>query len=60
VNRKEERDRLRVLRGWGRNSSLFADSESIKKRFSSKLGGIPYDAKFIFDAIGYNFLPNVL
>jgi len=57
VNRKEERDRLRVLRGWGRNSSLFADSESIKKRFSSKLGGIPYDAKFIFDEIGYNFAP---
>ncbi len=57
VNRTEDRDRLRVLRGWGRNSSLFADSENIKKRFSSKLGGIPYDAKFIFDEIGYNFAP---
>ncbi|MDO8520963.1 MAG: aminotransferase class I/II-fold pyridoxal phosphate-dependent enzyme [bacterium] len=57
VNRKEDRDRLLVLRGWGRNSSLFAESENLKKRFSVKLGRIPYDAKFVFGEIGYNFLP---
>ncbi len=29
----------------------------MKNRFSSKLNGIPYDNKFIFSEIGYNFLP---
>lgn len=52
--------RLIVLRGWGRMSSLFGEkevSEDIRKRFHIRLGRIPYDAKFIFSEIGYNFLP---
>lgn len=52
------RDRLKVLRGWGRSSSLFSESEDIKKRFSKKMNGIVYDAKFIFEEVGYNFLPS--
>lgn len=50
-------DQARILRGWGRTSSIFADSEDISKRFSTKIDNIPYDAKFIFSKIGYNFLP---
>lgn len=50
-------DQARILRGWGRTSSIFADSEDISKRFSTKIDDIPYDAKFIFSKIGYNFLP---
>lgn len=57
VNKKDWRDRAVMLRGWGRSSSLFSESESIDKRFKVKLGGVSYDAKFIFDEIGYNFLP---
>lgn len=60
VNDKKFADRLVVLRGWGRQSSLFgekADSEIMKNRFGNKLSGIPYDNKFIFSEIGYNFLP---
>lgn len=57
VNERAWRDRLLVLRGWGRTSALFADSEDIDKRFTSKLDGIPYDGKFIFTEVGYNFLP---
>lgn len=57
VNNKTWRDRLQVLRGWGRTSALFADSEDIAKRFTSDLDGIPYDGKFIFTEVGYNFLP---
>ena len=53
----EIRDRAKVLRGWGRGSALYDESESIDQRFKTKLGNIPYDAKFIFDEIGYNFLP---
>ena len=57
INNSTWRDQARVLRGWGRSSALFAESENIKERFKAKLGKIPYDAKFLFDKIGYNFLP---
>ncbi len=60
VNDPKWVDRLVVLRGWGRQSSLFgekANSELLENRFKGKLDGIPYDNKFIFSEIGYNFLP---
>lgn len=60
VNDPEWADRLIVLRGWGRQSSLFGekqDSEILANRFRSKIGGVPYDNKFIFSEVGYNFLP---
>ncbi len=57
MNKTAWYDRARVLRGWGRTSSLFGESEDIKIRFKGKIGVIPYDAKFIFDEIGYNFVP---
>jgi CDP-6-deoxy-D-xylo-4-hexulose-3-dehydrase len=56
VNNTKWKDRARVLRGWGRSSSLFSESEAVEDRFKAKLDGIQYDAKFIFDEIGYNFL----
>ncbi len=57
---KEEWDRkARILRGWGRTSAV-AESDDIKKRFQSCLQGKPYDAKFIFEELGYNFLPTEL
>ena len=58
VNNKEWTNKAKVLRGWGRSSSIFGESEDIDKRFKIKIDSIPYDAKFIFDEIGYNFLPN--
>lgn len=57
VNDPKLRDQAKVFRGWGRSSSLFGESESIEKRFKTKVDGIPYDAKFIFGAVGYNFMP---
>lgn len=51
-------DRMRLLRGWGRSSSLVGESEAVVDRFSVSLDGIPYDAKFVFSAVGYNFLPS--
>ena len=60
VNNPAWADRLVVLRGWGRQSSLFGEkqnSEILANRFRSKIGGVPYDNKFIFSEIGYNFLP---
>ncbi|WP_103730819.1 DegT/DnrJ/EryC1/StrS aminotransferase family protein [Novosphingobium sp. HII-3] len=47
-----------LLRSWGRTSSLFVDSESIEKRFNVALDGISYDAKFLFDELGFNVEPS--
>ena len=57
-NNKELYRRAKLLRGWGRSSAVFNESEGIKLRFSSKVDGIPYDGKYIFSDIGYNFLPS--
>ncbi len=60
VNNPKWAERLMILRGWGRRSSLFGEkqnSEQLKNRFRSKLSGVPYDEKFVFSEIGYNFLP---
>ena len=50
--------KAKLLRGWGRSSSLFNESESIDKRFNIKVSGIDYDAKYVFSELGYNFLPS--
>ena len=57
-NDKKLYERAKLLRGWGRSSAVFNESEGIKKRFSIKVDGIPYDGKYIFHDIGYNFLPS--
>jgi len=48
----------KLLRGWGRSSAIFNESENINKRFNIKVSGIDYDAKYIFSELGYNFLPS--
>ena len=50
--------RAKLLRGWGRSSATFNESESIEKRFNVKISGIEYDGKYIFSDLGYNFLPS--
>lgn len=47
-----------LLRSWGRTSSLFSDSETIANRFNVELDGISYDAKFLFEELGYNMEPS--
>lgn len=50
--------KAKLLRGWGRSSATFNESESIQKRFNIKVSGIDYDAKYVFSEMGYNFLPS--
>lgn len=50
--------RALLLRSWGRTSSLFVESETIENRFNVELDGIPYDAKFLFEELGYNMEPS--
>ena len=55
-NNKKWEEKCRMLRGWGRTSAL-NETEKIEDRFGEELDQIPYDSKFIFKEIGYNFLP---
>src|SRR3989338_9079302 len=60
VHDKHMAGRAQVLRGWGRASSLLGESkasENLVKRFQTNVDGVPYDAKFVFSEMGYNFLP---
>ncbi len=58
VNNDAHYDRGRLLRSWGRSSSLFVESEKIENRFNVEVDGIPYDAKFVFEEPGYNIEPS--
>ncbi len=58
VNGEAYYNRGRLLRSWGRSSSLFVESEKIENRFNVEVDGIPYDAKFVFEEPGYNLEPS--
>ena len=55
LNDKKIIEKAKLLRSWGRSSSLFDEkSEAIENRFDVNLDGIEYDAKFVFETVGYN------
>tara|TARA_B110001452_G_C15205511_1_gene418206 strand:+ start:27 stop:1211 length:1185 start_codon:yes stop_codon:yes gene_type:complete len=58
TNNNKYFNRAKVLRSWGRMSTLLSDSENIKKRLDIKLKGIEFDKKFVFSEVGYNFEPS--
>lgn len=53
-NSKAWYDRAKTLVGWGRSSAR-NETEDFHHRFNVKIDGIPYDGKFVFDELGYNF-----
>ena len=61
LNNSEAIKKAKLLRSWGRSSSLFDEkSEEIENRFNIDLQGIDYDAKFVFETVGYNLEGNEL
>ena len=52
VNNDKYLKRATMFRDWGR---IGDNSEDIKTRFEYSIDGIPYDYKFLYGAIGYNF-----
>ena len=58
LNNSDYYQKAKLLRSWGRSSSLFKDSEAIENRFNVNLDGIEYDAKFVFESAGYNLEPS--
>ena len=55
---KKLAEKCSLLRSWGRSSSLFVESEAIENRFNIDLEGIQYDAKFVFEELGYQLEPS--
>lgn len=60
LNDEEMARHAKLLRSWGRSSSLFVESEKIENRFDIRVDGIECDAKFVFEALGYNLEPSEL
>jgi CDP-6-deoxy-D-xylo-4-hexulose-3-dehydrase len=59
INDEKVMERAKLLRSWGRSSSLFDErSEEIENRFDVVLDSIEYDAKFVFETVGYNLEGN--
>ena len=58
TNNNDYFSKAKVLRSWGRMSTLIKDSENINKRLGIKLRGFNYDRKFVFSEAGYNFEPS--
>ena len=58
TNNKKFYTKAKVLRSWGRMSTIIKDSENINKRLNIKLKGFDYDKKFVFSEVGYNFEPS--
>jgi len=59
INDDTVMEKAKLLRSWGRSSSLFDEkSESIENRFNVNLDGVEYDAKFVFETVGYNLEGN--
>ena len=55
---KEHYEYARSLRGWGRRSSQYGETEDYNRRFDCQIGGYDYDDKYVFDDLGYNFMPS--
>ena len=51
-NNKKQVDRALQYRDWGRMGD---NSEIMDDRFNHNVDGIPYDHKFLYDVLGYNF-----
>ena len=49
LNDKKKFNKGKVLRSWGRLSSVLSNSEKIRKRLDIKIGGVKYDRKFVFE-----------
>jgi CDP-6-deoxy-D-xylo-4-hexulose-3-dehydrase len=59
INDEELYNKAKLLRSWGRSSSLFDErSEAIENRFNIDVDGIEYDAKFVFEKPGHNLEPS--
>ena len=55
---EEDFNYARSLRGWGRRSSQYGETEDYERRFSCQVDGLDYDDKYVFDDLGFNLIPS--
>lgn len=55
---QEDYEYAKSLRGWGRRSSRYGETEDYNRRFDCQVSGYDYDDKYVFDDLGYNFMPS--
>lgn len=55
---EEDNQYAKSLRGWGRRSSQYGETEDYTRRFNCKVDGLDYDDKYVFDDLGYNLIPS--
>ena len=60
VDDEQMRDHVLTLRGWGRRSERQLYGSKLTRNLWQNVDGIAYDSTFIFDEVGWNFLPNEL
>jgi CDP-6-deoxy-D-xylo-4-hexulose-3-dehydrase len=58
MNNSKFYNKAKILRSWGRSSSILRNQEDITSRLKIKLDNIQYDKKFVFSGLGYNFEPS--
>jgi len=58
INDETISERATVLRSWGRSSSRMGESEDIDSRFNNEVDDVEYDSKFVFESLGFNFIPS--
>jgi CDP-4-dehydro-6-deoxyglucose reductase, E1 len=58
LKKKSHYEKARLIRSWGRLSSVVSDSENINKRLNIKISGYEYDRKYTFGDLGFNFEPS--
>lgn len=58
VNDTKIYKKAKLLRSWGRSSSLMTNSEDEKNRFKTKIDNFFYDRKFLFEESGYQLEPS--
>ena len=58
VNDPDLYRKAKLLRSWGRSSSLMNNSEDEKNRFKVKIDNFYYDRKFLFEVSGYQLEPS--
>ena len=55
---EEHYQRALSLRSWGGALLQYGETEDFERRSPATVDGIPYDDKYIFDDLGYNFIPS--
>ena len=61
IDDKDKARKARLLRSWGRTSSIYSDinqGENLNNRLNVKIDDFYYDSKFVFEELGFQMEPS--